>query len=51
LVGLWKAAAIAAGVDIHDNTPVVEIDEGATHHLRTATGYRVRTPVLVLAKG
>jgi gamma-glutamylputrescine oxidase len=49
LVGLWKAAAIAAGVDIHDNTPVVEIDEGATHQVRTATGYRVRTPALVLA--
>jgi gamma-glutamylputrescine oxidase len=49
LVGLWKAAAIAAGVDIHDNTPVVDIDEGATHQVRTATGCRVRTPVLVLA--
>lgn len=49
LVGLWKAAAIAAGVDIHDNTAVVEIEEGATHQVRTATGRRVRAPVLVLA--
>jgi gamma-glutamylputrescine oxidase len=49
LVGLWKAAAIAAGVDIHDNTPVIDIEEGATHQLRTAAGHRVRTPVLVLA--
>jgi glycine/D-amino acid oxidase-like deaminating enzyme len=49
LVGLWKTAAIAAGVDIHDNTLVVDIDAGATHQLRTAAGCRVRTPVLVLA--
>jgi gamma-glutamylputrescine oxidase len=49
LVGLWKAAAIAAGVDIHDNTPVIDIEEGATHRVRTATGYWVRSPSLVLA--
>jgi gamma-glutamylputrescine oxidase len=49
LVGLWKAAATAMGVDIHDNTPVVGIEEGDTHQLRTATGYRVRCPALVLA--
>jgi gamma-glutamylputrescine oxidase len=49
LVGLWKAAAIAVGVDIHDNTPVVDIEEGATHQVRTATGCRVRSPALVLA--
>jgi glycine/D-amino acid oxidase-like deaminating enzyme len=49
LVGLWKAAAIAAGVDIHDNTAVIDIEEGATHQLRTATGHRVRAAVLVLA--
>jgi gamma-glutamylputrescine oxidase len=49
LVGLWKAAALEAGAQIYDNTPVVDIDEGATHQVHTAAGHRIRTPMLVLA--
>jgi gamma-glutamylputrescine oxidase len=49
LLAMWKAAAIRAGAEIHDNTPVVDIEEGATHELRTASGCKVRAPLLVLA--
>jgi gamma-glutamylputrescine oxidase len=49
LVALLRAAAIAAGVEVHENTPVVSVDEGAVHALTTAAGHRVRAPILVLA--
>ena len=49
LVALLRTAALAAGVEIYENTPVTAIEEGATHTLTTATGQRVRAPALVLA--
>jgi gamma-glutamylputrescine oxidase len=49
LVGLWKAAATRAGVEIYEHTPVIDIQENAIHEIKTAAGHRVRTPVLVLA--
>ncbi len=49
LVGLWKAAAMRAGVEIYDATPVIDIQESAIHEITTAAQHRVRTPVLVLA--
>ncbi len=49
LAAVWKAAALAVGVQIHETTPVLHVDEGAIHTLRLAGGGRVRTPRLVLA--
>lgn len=49
LVALWRAAALAAGVEIYEDTPVAAIDEGPVHTLTTAAGHRVRAPALVLA--
>jgi len=49
LVALWKAAALAAGVEIYDATPVTGIEEGPVHRIETARGQVVRAPVLVLA--
>ncbi len=49
LVGVWKAAATAAGAEIYDGTPVVHVEEGPAHTLTTANGHAVRAPILVLA--
>ena len=49
LVGLWKQAALGAGAEIHEFSPVVDIREGTVHELRSAAGHRVRAPSLVLA--
>ena len=49
LVGLWKAAATAAGAEIYDGTSVVDIDEGPIHRVATAAGHTIHAPVLVLA--
>ncbi len=39
---------LARGVDVHEDSPVVRIEEGATHVVHTARG-EVRAPTLVLA--
>ena len=49
LVSLFKAAALAAGAQIYENTRVAAVDEGRVHTLWTDTGLRVRAAVLVLA--
>jgi gamma-glutamylputrescine oxidase len=49
LVALWRTAALAAGVEIYEQTPVTAVTEGAVHTLMTAGGQRVRAPALVLA--
>ena len=49
LVAVWKAAALGAGVEIHENSPVLHVEEGAVHTLHLDGGRRVRTPRLVLA--
>jgi len=49
LVALLRTAALASGVEIHEGTPVVSVEEGEVHILTTADGQRVRAPVLVLA--
>jgi gamma-glutamylputrescine oxidase len=49
LVGLFRTAALAAGVEVYENTPVTSVDEGPVHTVTTVAGYRVRAPVLVLA--
>ena len=49
LVGLFKAAASAAGAQVYENTRVAAVDEGRVHTLRTDTGQRVRAAALVLA--
>lgn len=49
LVGLWKAAASRAGVEIYENTAVIDIREGVIHEITTAAGHRIRSPVIVLA--
>ena len=49
LVGLWKAAAMRAGVEIYEGTAVIDIQDNAIHEVTTAALNRVRTPVLVLA--
>ncbi|MFI5183858.1 MAG: NAD(P)/FAD-dependent oxidoreductase [Vicinamibacteria bacterium] len=49
LVRLWKTAALAAGAAVYEGTPVVGIEEGAVHRLRTAAGRTVRATSLVLA--
>jgi gamma-glutamylputrescine oxidase len=49
LVKLWKTAAEATGAMIYEATPVVGIEEGAVHRLRTAAGRTVRAASLVLA--
>ena len=49
LVALWKRAAEHSGAQIYECTPVARIEEGAVHTLTTATGERVRAPVVVLA--
>jgi glycine/D-amino acid oxidase-like deaminating enzyme len=43
-----RAALVARGVAVHEDTPVVRIEEGATHRLVTPHG-EVRAPALVLA--
>jgi gamma-glutamylputrescine oxidase len=49
LVHLWKAAALAAGVQIYENTPVQSIEEGAVHELTTVEGRKIRSTSLVIA--
>ncbi len=49
LAALWRTAALAAGVEIYENTPVTSVVEGPLHTLTTAGGQQVRAPVLVLA--
>jgi gamma-glutamylputrescine oxidase len=49
LVGLLRTAALSAGVEMYENTPVASVQEGLAHVVTTAAGHRVRTPVLVLA--
>jgi glycine/D-amino acid oxidase-like deaminating enzyme len=48
LQGMREPLAGARGVVVHEDTPVVRIDEGATHRLVTPDG-EVRAPALVLA--
>jgi gamma-glutamylputrescine oxidase len=49
LAHTWKAAAEGVGAKIFENTPVVSIEEGSTHRLRTSTGREVKAKSLVLA--
>jgi len=49
LVAAWKAAALAAGVQIHETSPVLHVEEGVIHNLHLPEGMRVRAPRLVLA--
>lgn len=49
LVALLRTAAIATGVELYEDTPVVAVEEGAVHVLTTGAGHTVRAPVLVLA--
>ncbi|MGB2629117.1 MAG: FAD-dependent oxidoreductase [Candidatus Acidiferrum sp.] len=49
LVALFKTAAESNGVEIYENTPVVQIEEGERFSLRTANGQRVHARILVLA--
>ncbi len=49
LIAMWRRAAQGAGAEIYEDTPVVDLEEGAVHTLVTRDGHRVRTPVLVLA--
>jgi len=49
LVRLWKTVALAAGVQIYENTPVQSIEEGAVHKLTTVEGRKIRAPALVIA--
>jgi glycine/D-amino acid oxidase-like deaminating enzyme len=49
LVTAWRRAALQAGVDLFEDTPVRHIEEGAVHRLTTVGGRIVRAPVLVLA--
>jgi glycine/D-amino acid oxidase-like deaminating enzyme len=49
LVHALKAAAENAGAAIYENTPIVNIEEGAVHRLKTLEGHSVRAKALVLA--
>ena len=49
LVALLRAAAIAAGVELYEDTPVLSIEEGTVHRVTTGAGHAVRAPALVLA--
>jgi gamma-glutamylputrescine oxidase len=49
LVGLFKAAAEYAGVEIYEGTPVVHIEKGNPLRLTTAEGKTVRARQVVLA--
>jgi gamma-glutamylputrescine oxidase len=49
LVQVFKAAALAAGVEIYENTPVAGIDEGDAIRVHTSEGKIVRARSLVLA--
>jgi gamma-glutamylputrescine oxidase len=49
LVHVLKAAAEGSGVEIYENTIVMDITEGPEHHLRTSEGYSVKAKSLVLA--
>jgi glycine/D-amino acid oxidase-like deaminating enzyme len=49
LVAVWKAAALGAGVQIYENSPVLHVEDGPIHTLSLSDGRRVRTPRLVLA--
>ena len=48
LVHVLKSAAEHAGVEIYENTAVVNITEGAQHVLRTREGYSITAKSLVL---
>lgn len=45
----WKAAAEGVGARVFENTPVVSIEEGSTHRLRTTGGREIKAKSLVLA--
>jgi len=49
LVGMFKAAAESAGVQIFDATPIIHVEEGERLMLTTASGKSVRAKSLVLA--
>ncbi len=49
LVNLWRQAAESAGATIYEDTPVVAIEGGPVHRLRTASAHTVRASSLVLA--
>lgn len=49
LVGLFRTAALRAGVEIYERTPVSAVAAGAVHRLSTAGGAVVEAPVLVVA--
>ena len=44
-----KKAAISAGAEIYEDTPVIHIEEGPVHRIETANGHTVRARSLVLA--
>ncbi len=49
LVGLFKAAAESAHVEIYEASPVTSVDEGEILTIVTANGRRIRTRSLILA--
>jgi gamma-glutamylputrescine oxidase len=49
LVRVLKTAAESAGAEIYEGTPVVHIEEGPLHRLKTASGQTVHAKSLVLA--
>jgi glycine/D-amino acid oxidase-like deaminating enzyme len=49
LVGMWKAAAEAAGAEIYENTVVASIEEDPEHLVHTTGGLTVKAKSLVLA--
>ena len=48
LVHVLKTAAERAGVEVYENTPVINIAEGAEHVLHTREGYSIKARSLVL---
>ncbi|HEY0703531.1 MAG TPA: FAD-dependent oxidoreductase [Candidatus Acidoferrales bacterium] len=49
LVHALKVLAESSGAKIYENTPVMQVQDGPTHHLTTLAGHTVRAKSLVLA--